>query len=380
MLRKLLLSFGIAVLCCRCSYSQWLEISNVKLRQEPTELAGPKIIIEYDINDPNISPESPAYVFVRYSRDTGKNWQLIPMVSLRGNGFDIVEKTGHKQIAWWGTAQTSFADANQVEVRVRGIAMARIPAGKFVIKSLPGAGRDESKEITPDPDLPLFYMAKNETTISMYTDYLNELGSETAGWNSRMTRENRCGIFRNDDGTYSVKPGREYYPVTYVSWYDAANFLQWCGLRLPTEAEWEKALRGGLYLDGDAAKKKPNPMPERRYPWGDESPGAGGVFRCNFDTEEDGFAYSAPVGSFAKFGSPYGVSDLAGNVAEWALDWYSTSYHAGLDGFRMVRGGSWMAVGAACDAITGATQLPLKESSIMGFRAVKPGNSAELRI
>ena len=112
-------------------------------------------------------------------------------------------------------------------------------------------------------------------------------------------------------------------------------------------------------------------MPERRYPWGDESPGADGVFLCNFDTEDDGFPYSAPVGSFEKFGSPYGVCDLAGNVAEWTIDWYSTPYHAGLDGFRMVRGGSWMAVPAAYDAITGATQLPLKESSIMGFRAVK---------
>ena len=369
--RKLLLSFGIAVLCCRCCNSQWLEISNVNFRQEPTELAGPKIIIEYDLDDTNISPESPAYVFVHYSTDSGKSWSLVPMQSLRGNGFDIVEKPGHKQIVWWGTQQTTFDDANQVKIRIRGIAMARVPAGKFVMKSLPGAGRDESKEISPDPDLPLYYMAKNETTISMYTDYLNELGDKAAGWNDRMSNEKRCGIVRNEDGTYSVKEGRENYPVTYVSWYDAANFLQWCGLRLPTEAEWEKALRGGLFLDGDVSKKVTNPMPERRYPWGDESPNADGVFRCNFDAEEDGFAYSAPVGSFEKFASPYSINDLAGNLAEWTLDWYTTSYHAGLDGFRMVRGGSWMAVPAACDAITGATQLPLKESSIMGFRAVR---------
>ena len=370
-LHKFILPFVVTALFCQYSYSQWLDISNVKLRQEPTELAGPKIIIDYDINEPNISPESPAYVFVRYSRDSGKSWQFVPMESLRGNGFDIVEKSGHKEIVWWGTGQTSFEDVNQVKVRVRGIAMARIPAGKFVMRSLPGGGRDESKEITPEPNLPLFYMAKDETTISMYTDYLNELDDQTEGWNPRMTNESRCGIVRNDNGTYSVKPGRENYPVTYVSWYDAVNFLHWCGLRLPTEAEWEKALRGGFYLDGDAVKKKPNPMPERRYPWGDESPGADGVFRCNFDTEDDGFAYSAPVGSFAKFASPYGIRDLAGNVAEWTLDWYTTSFHAGLDGFRMVRGGSWMAVAAACDAITGATQLPLKESSIMGFRGVK---------
>jgi len=369
-LHRVLLSVGIVVVCCHCSYSRWLEISNVKVRQEPTELGGPKIIIEYDIEDSNIAPASPAYVFVRYSKDE-TNWQLIETDCLRGNGFDIVDKPGHKKIIWWGTDQTSFTDLIQIDVRVRGIQMIRIPAGKFVMKSLPGGGYDESKNIKPSSNLPLFYMAKYETTIAMYTDYLNEIGGEGAGWNRRMTNSNRCGIIRHLNYTYSVKPGRENYPITYVSWYDAMNFLQWCGLRLPTEAEWEKALRGGLYLDGDEPKKRPNPMPERRYPWGDQSPNADNVFRCNYDGANDGFDYTAPVESFAKFSSPYGICDLAGNVAEWTLDWYSTSYHAGLDGFRMVRGGSWMAVPAACDAITGATQLPLKESSIMGFRGAK---------
>jgi len=370
-LHRVLLSVGIVVVCCHCSYSKWLEISNIKVRQEPTELGGPKIIIEYDIEDPNISLESPAYVFVRYSKDFGTNWQLIPMNCLQGNGFDIVGKPGHKKIIWWGAGQTSFTDLNQMDVRVRGIQMIQVPAGKFVMKSLPGGGYDESKNTKPSSNLPLFYMAKHETTISMYTDYLNEVGGEGAGWNQRMTDNNRCGINRHIDYTYSVKPGREDYPITYVSWYDATNFLRWCGLRLPTEAEWEKALRGGLYLDGDEAKKRPNPMPERRYPWGNQAPNADGIFRCNYDGAEDGFDYTAPVGSFANSSSPYELCDLAGNVAEWALDWYSTSYHAGLDGFRMVRGGSWMAVPAACDAITGATQLPLKESSIMGFRGTK---------
>jgi sulfatase modifying factor 1 len=371
MSRRISFSTGIVAIFCCCTSASWLDITNVKIRQEPTELAGPKTIIEYDINDPNISPDAPAYVFVRYSRDSGKTWRLVPIDSLRGNGFDIVEKPGHKQIFWWGTSQTSFADLDKVKIRVRSILMARIPAGEFVMKSLPGAGRDESKEMQFDTDLPLFYMAKYETTIAMYTDYLNELGDGEAGWNRRMSNSDRCGITRNDDGTYQVQPGRGNYPITYVSWYDAVNFLQWCGLRLPTEAEWEKALRGGLYLDGDQTKKKPNPMPERRYPWGNESPDAEGIFRCNFDGEQDGFAYTAPVGNFPKFNSPYGICDLAGNVAEWTLDWYSTSFHVGLDGFRLVRGGSWMAVPAACDAITGATQLPLKESSIMGFRGVK---------
>ncbi len=369
-LHRVLLSVGIVVVCCHCSYSKWLELSNVKVRQEYAELGGSKIIIEYDIEDPNISPASPAYVFVRYSKDE-TNWQLIATDHLRGNGFDIVDKPGHKKIIWWGTGQTNFTDINQVDVRVRGIQMVRVPAGKFIMKSLPGGGRDESKNINPSSDLNLFYMAKYETTIAMYTDYLNEIGGEGAGWNQRMTNSDRCGIVRHINYTYSVEPGRGNYPITYVSWYDATNFLRWCGLRLPTEAEWEKALRGGLYLDGDEDKKRPNPMPERRYPWGNQAPNADGIFRCNYDGIDDGFDYTAPVGSFAKFSSPYGLCDLAGNVAEWSLDWYSTSFHAGLDGFRMVRGGSWMAVPVACDAITGATQFPLKESSIMGFRGAK---------
>jgi len=265
-------SLGAILLCCPCAYSKWLEISNVKARQYPTELAGPKIIFDYDIADPNISPASPAYIFIRYSTDFGKSWQLISMDSLRGNGFDIVDKPGHKQVVWWGTSQTSFGDINQVDVSIRGIAMVRVPAGRFMLKTLPAAGRDESREAKLNSNLPEFYMAKHETTISMYTDYLNEVGGEGFGFNARMANSDRCGVVRHQNNTYTVQPGRGEHPINYVSWYDAANFLQWCGLRLPTESEWEKALRGGLYLDGDEARKKPNPLPERRRPWGDEAP------------------------------------------------------------------------------------------------------------
>jgi formylglycine-generating enzyme required for sulfatase activity len=306
------------------------------------------------------------------------------MKHLRGNGYGLVESPGHKKIIWWGTSETSFkklgetgethiADFSELKFRIRGMNMVRVPTGEFRMMSLPGGGYDESRwDEEPACELPLFYIAKYETTVSMYADYLNEIGQEGAGWNKRMSNSNRCGIVQNGAApnfTYSVKPGRENYPVTYVSWYDAAAFLRWCGLRLPSEAEWEKSLRGGIYLDGDKTKQRKNPLPERKYSWGNELPNAESVYRCNYDGDDDGFPYTAPVGSFDKFNSPYGACDMAGNVAEWTLDWYSTSYHVGLDGFRMVRGGSWMAVPYACDAITGATQLPLKESSIMGFRA-----------
>jgi formylglycine-generating enzyme required for sulfatase activity len=167
-----------------------------------------------------------------------------------------------------------------------------------------------------------------------------------------------------------VSPGRESHPVAFVSWYDARAFLEWCGLRLPTEAQWEKAVRGGVWLDGDDAQTRRNPLPDRRYPWGDEAPDKGGVFRCNLDGDADGFPHTAPVGRFAEFASPYGVWDLAGNVAEWTRERYTTSYHADLDGFRILRGGSWMSLPEGVDAVTGATRLPLEGGAAVGFRGV----------
>jgi len=216
-------------------------------------------------------------------------------------------------------------------------------------------------------------MAVNETTISMYTDYLNEMGRYGSGWHDRMVNERRCGISRTDTlnrFVYNAQAGRENYPITYVSWYDACSFLQWCGLILPSETMFEKAFVGGIYLDGDDTRQVKNPHPERKYPWGDEIPFQGGVYRCNYDGDKDGYANLAPVGTFSEFSSPYRINDLAGNVAEWTLDWYNTTYHIGLDGFRMVRGGSWLDMPFAVDAVSGATQFPIKESSIMGFRGV----------
>ena len=374
MYRRVLLLTGIAMMCCNLSYSEEIKISNLNVKRQSTELGGPRIVIEYDINEPGISQDFPVYVFIRYSEDSAATWKLLPRDYLRGNGHDLINKPGHKRSVWWGPCEMDPSDPNQLKFRVRGIRMVRVPGGEFMMGSLPGGGHDESGNWEISSNLLLFHMAKYETAIAMYVDYLNEVGRDGSGWNQRMSDSCRCGIIQNGSTgnyTYTAAPGREDYPVTYGSWYDAVAFLEWCGLRLPTESEWEKAFRGGIYLDGDKTKRCPNPLPERKYPWGNEEPNACGIYRCNYDGADDGFEYTAPAGSFDKFNSPYGACDMAGNVAEWTLDWYSTSYHVDLDGFRMVRGGSWMAVPFACDAITGATQLPLKESSIVGFRGVR---------
>lgn len=372
MRRSLFFILGILTLY-EISYAQWLGISGVTASLEETELGGPRIVIEYDLHEDEITPESPAYVFVRFSKDSGATWSLIPHNYLSGQGSPIVESGGHKRILWWGIEKTGFPSIDQIQFQVRGIRMVRIPAGEFTMKSTPGGGYDSKRIGNRVSSLPGFYMAKCETTVFMYADYLNEVGGDGAGWNSQMSDTLRCGIEQTGSSpaySYKVMPGRENCPGTFVSWYDAVAFLDWCGLHLPSEAQWEKAYRGGRFLEGDSLKQQPNPLPERKFPWGNESPGEGGVFRCNGRGEEDGFAHTAPVESFPEYSSPYGICDLAGNVAEWTIDWYNTTYHVDLDGIRMVRGGSWRSFPSGLDAISGATSLPLRESGIMGFRGV----------
>jgi sulfatase modifying factor 1 len=120
--------------------------------------------------------------------------------------------------------------------------------------------------------------------------------------------------WRHPEGPGSDIADRMDHPVVQVCWKDAAAYAKWAGKRLPTEAEWEFAARGGL-----AGKK---------YVWGDEDPGAGGKFRCNMwqgdfpwrNSLADGSLRTAKVRSFAPNG--YGLYDMAGNVWEWCNDWY----------------------------------------------------------
>jgi formylglycine-generating enzyme required for sulfatase activity len=370
MLRSSTIILALAAGLSLQSTAQWLNLEGTNAWEEPTELAGPRVIIEYSITDPSLSAKTPAYVFIHYRIAPDAPWRLLSPEHLQGNGAGIIEEPGAKKVIWWGTAERDFPTFGTAEFRVRAIPMVRVPGGEFAMKSLAGQGRDQSGKNPQKSTLPTYHIARLETTIGMYVDYLNEAGIGGTGYNPKMDNLERCGILRGEDGVYTAAPGRELHPVSYVSWYDAMGFLQWCGLRLPDEAEWEKAYRGGNFLDGDDSKQEPNPNTQRRYPWGDELPNDGGLQRCNYDGDGDGYASTAPVGSFPTYTSPYGVHDMAGNVNEWTLNWYTTPYHTGLDGYRVVRGGSWLDLPEGCDGVSGATTLPLKEGGTMGFRGV----------
>jgi formylglycine-generating enzyme len=131
----------------------------------------------------------------------------------------------------------------------------------------------------------------------------------------------RGANWRHPVGPKSDLQGREAYPVVDVAYEDAAAYAKWAHKRLPTEAEWEFAARGGLS--------------GKRYVWGDEFHPAGrwmaNTFQGHFpdtDTGEDSYAGIAPVGSFPPNG--YGLFDMAGNVWQWTSDWYRPDYYAQL--------------------------------------------------
>ncbi len=231
-----------------------------------------------------------------------------------------------------------------------GMQMVYVPAGEFLMGS---AAYDTEAENDEKPQhrvtLDAYWIDKTEVTNAQFARFVSETKYVTdgekagTGWayNGSGWEETNGADWRHPEGPGTSSQNE--HPVVQVSWDDAVAYCAWAGRRLPSEAEWEKAARG---TDG------------RKYPWGNEFDGRR-VNHCDRNcplywketTYDDGYEFTAPVGSYTAGVSPDGALDMAGNVWEWVADWYAADYYASSpatnpsgpasgDG-RVLRGGSW---------------------------------------
>jgi formylglycine-generating enzyme required for sulfatase activity len=213
--------------------------------------------------------------------------------------------------------------------------MALIPAGDFWMGTAATSGGAIGHIVTLDA----YYMDIHEVTAGEYKACVGAGGCTVPSTSSFYCSGSDAANNNWDAATNAPISGRENHPVNCVNWNQASDYCAWAGKSLPTEAQWEKAARGGcdVWTTDCAAETPP-------YPWGGDTPTSSHAVYGLYPSGS-----TAPVGSKPDGQSPYGLYDMAGNVWEWTADWYSpyttgpqtnpTGPASGVH--KTLRGGGW---------------------------------------
>jgi formylglycine-generating enzyme len=265
-------------------------------------------------------------------------------------------------------------------------------------------GSEDTDSIPPDGEGPIrmvtldaFYLDRYPVTNTRFRQFVQATGYKTEaeqfGWSFvfkghlsvAASSQEIPGLqwwLRIDGADWAHPEGRESnihnranHPVVHVSWNDAQAYADWAGKRLPTEAEWEFAARGGLE--------------QKRFPWGDELT-PGGQHLCNIwqgefpglDLAEDGYSAPAPVDAYPPNG--FGFSTITGNTWEWCADWFSPDYHfygtltnpvgPSQGATKSMRGGSYLCHASYCNRYRVAARTsntPDSATTNIGFRCAR---------
>jgi sulfatase modifying factor 1 len=276
--------------------------------------------------------------------------------------------------------------------------MIKLDGGKFLMgtdsaEQFPADGEGPIREVILDP----FYMDACPVTNRQFAEFVQRTGYKTEAerfdwsfvFHSHIPREMvedtvrgvawwckvRGADWNHPEGPDSNVDSRPSHPVTHVSWNDAIEYCRWAGKRLPTEAEWEYAARGGLT--------------QKAYPWGDELT-PGGRHLCNIwqgefpnvDTAEDGYSAPAPVDAFPPNG--YGFYTITGNAWEWCSDWFHPTWHVTATrknpvgpqegAAKVMKGGSYLCHKSYCNRYRVAARTsntPDSSTTNISFRCVR---------
>ena len=316
-----------------------------------------------------------------------------------------------------GRALAKLGDPRPSVMDVDALEFSLIPAGKFYLGSKKGEGNSEEQP-QHQLDLPAFWMSRYPITNAQYMAFVQDGGYRiesiwTEAEKADVWKDGKVKGWRDNTPRFAPENFDEPFnlpnhPVVGITWYEMLAFTRWLDQRwrksgllsenwrvaLPSEAEWEKAARGGIQIPKapklklakkgdwemqiDGKEFIQNPIPQRAYPWGDE-------FDLNKTNNRDtGIGTTSAVGCFAEGLSPYGVHDLSGNIWEWVRSLYEKYPYpesgkdlgkredlaAGTDTLRVLRGGAF---NLTSDNVRCAYRFRLNpnlRSNILGFRVV----------